>query len=208
MNKNFAELDAEANAKVYYGQNNQVALNAGLLPNGLGSGFLLRDTSGTPAIAMYVDNVGTPILKVAKGGKDAVSGVGSDLIFNSSQNALKIVKKGTIVIPRTILTGGTNVYSSGNAGWPVYSGVPHNLGYTPIVFGFSTEDTTTYKALPFRFNWGVSQTAFTQLGIGLIVNSTDVTAVLEAFSYNGAAFGSDPIGPFNITYYLLQETAN
>lgn len=202
MNKNFAELDAEANAKVYYGQNNQVALNAGLLPNGLGSGFLLRDTSGTPAIAMYVNSNGNPVLKVAKSGQDATLGTSDQLAFNSAQNTLKIVKTDifTTTTGHTTSSPGVGNYAGG---FFVIATIPHNLGYVPAVLGYYGL-SGGYEAMPktdyFQFGSSVTWSNYY-----MQVDTTNLYIYCQTLT-TGSSAGVGAGQSFK--YYLLQESAN
>ncbi|QHC73779.1 hypothetical protein [Rathayibacter sp. VKM Ac-2805] len=158
VNRNFAKLDAETNLKTFGGQNSPDKLligktseetlgltyrkndddkmNVGRLPNGE-FGLVLNDEQGTPSIYMAITESGKPVLKVAKDGKNAETDTGDDLIFDSSQNVMKIVKTGTVTMspPATWPTMGvvTQVIPHGQPTIPafmVYVQNPSGLYYT------------------------------------------------------------------------------
>lgn len=99
INQNFARLDNESVTKVFSGQGGMKAVIQGRLPNDTGYGQTLYDNTGNAVIYMAVKN-GQPILKVAKAGKDAITGDDSDMIFNSSQNTFKIIQALTFPLNR------------------------------------------------------------------------------------------------------------
>lgn len=208
MNKNFAELDSEANAKVFYGASNQVAVNQGQLPNNLGTGLLLRDNTGTPSIAMYVDSSGKPVLKVANTGQNAVTATGQNLIFNSAQNTLKVVNSGNVSLTTTA-SSRTTVGVGLNSGEVSFA---HNLGYTPIILAFSTGPSYISPLPVIDIILTISSGNY--FGESQISTYADINniyfswrQILTVFS---TASGTPSVGgyTYGIKYYLLQETAS
>lgn len=207
MNKNFAELDAESATKVYYNPQGKVGEINGLLPNGLGVGTLLKDTAGRNSIAMYIDNAGQPILKVAKTGKDAVTDGASDMIFNSAQNVFKIVGSGTLTIPAMTLGAAvqTNTYTTTTTS----ATNTHNLGYIPAVIAYVLNSSGQYETFPYTGNsaGGPGGGIYTVYS-GISVTSTQIYAYSGIVAYGAYVFtGAGEIAR-PLKYFLLQETAN
>ena len=209
INKNFAELDAEANTKVYYSSANQVALNEGQLPGGLGSGFLLRDTVGNPAIAMYVDNNGKPILKVAKTSQNAIVATDDQLIFNSNRNILQV------------LTSGSLVQALPNSGGTISAGTSLNYTVTfanptakvpVVVCYFQMNQSISPGGIPF-ITGNIQGLPYTSLGAGgsgpVASIFYDVSPTSITFYYNqGLATTYSPAPVITFYYTVSLQTIN
>lgn len=201
INKNFAELDKESVTKLYYNNDGNVGLITGLLPDDLGIGTLIKDSDGNNSIAMYVTNDGTPVMKVAKSGEDALTGTDSDLIFNSAQNVFKIAQTGTatITVPGTMLS--LQVASTT---------VTHNLGFKPAIIAYITGGTAWGTSagqmlmMPFSSEYIVAGTFR-----GFFYTDAYTTDTTAVFRHTNKTTVTDTTGgTVDIKYYLLQETAN
>lgn len=129
-------------------------------------------------------------LKVAKPGFDVTTTTNDNLIFNSNQNALKVVQSGEITMPSTTLAAGglTSVV------------VSHNLGYVPATLVYGRQ-VSVYFPLP--RNIGMTSSGGFLMSTAMLVvenDTTDMYIILRA----GAA---GTYGPFEFKYYILQETA-
>lgn len=138
-----------------------------------------------------------PIVRIAKDGYDQSTATNDQLIFNSDQNVFKIIEKNSTSITHPINTTLNLTY------------IDHSYGITPIVWAFfDTGAGSTYDQIPYTItsqsgaNAGLTNSALTvtstsnQIIFNLITPSfAGNTSYSTAYSYN-------------ITYYLLQETAN
>lgn len=201
INKNFAELDAETRTKVYYSNANQVALTEGLLPNNLGTGLVFNDTNSNPAIAIYIDSTGKPILKVAKAGSNVITGTSDQLIFNSAQNGFKIAAVNTSTTPAYNFSTAASSYALASGSQVI----PHGLGYIPAVVSFVSVSGAYYQMSATVYQ-GVSANSFIQTTYALSVDATNIYIQPTTFGFNVTV--PTAIAQFPVKYYLLQETAN
>lgn len=225
INNNFAQLDQEAVTKVFRVAGNSPGLIQGKLPNDVGYGFLLYDGDNV-AIACYITPTGTPILKIAKDGYDALTADNSQLIFNSAQNVFKIVNTlaGSIAIDFAArgAAGSDTVFSDNSTNSLV---LPHGLTFIPSiqVFGY---DTSKYipisnggllQAPGFSttnpqtgFNAGHTIISLAHAFWSISVDGTNVTIMgkRSGFQSTGASVGSITYPGASLKVYCLQETAN
>jgi len=182
INKNFAELDQEGTKKLYY------------------------DRNGVPSIFIGIDGTGKSVIQVAKDGKNVITATNDELTFNSTQNSLKIVSKGTTTVTASDVAGNAvGIYQGGGSLL-----VPHGQAKVPIVLAYV--DFGGYSIqLPGEGNrsttstnnfYGVSTINFSMdsTNINFFVRTTLQIFVTGAASVTG--------GPYPITYYVLQETIN
>lgn len=142
---------------------------------------------------VIMGNIGVDLwgLKVSKPGKDVLTAVDADLIFNSQNNAFKIISSDTLSItaPGSVNTATVTIV--------------HNLGFVPAFLAYLLFGGVYYQ-LPF--------TAYSDYS-GVAANSW-----IPTFWMNGTAdstnfkvtVGSNGFtgGVYSVKYYLLQETAN
>jgi len=186
INNAIRQLNNETQTKVFKGPENVNAVINGKLPDDLGYGFQLSDSNGVPRIIAYIDANNNPILKVSEADQDVVTATDDQLIFNSSQNVLKVVSTGTVTMSVPALSQ-LNTTT-----------VTHNLGYVPAVISFIKNPSGTYRQMPFTY-W--DRATNTTLAVAWAdASTTDVTFNLDN---NSIAL----IGDYTFRYYLLQETA-
>jgi hypothetical protein len=204
INQNFAKLDGEAVTKVINGPNSTNRLIQGRLPGDLGYGTILYDALGNVSIYLATDADGNPVLKIAKEGKDATTGGNEDLVFNSSQNVLKVVATDTTTIPGFTIAPAVN---TGFRTATVTSPVPF-----AAVLAFMVDVSGNRSPVPgFRvFN------GFYAYGAG----TSNAMPLNQWVTYNSTSTGVDftnnvtvpdtsvgmTVSAVNIKYYLLQET--
>lgn len=202
INNNFGQLDNETVTKVFKGSGGKPSFVQGRLPNDLGEGILLNNNDGVPLIAAYVDKDGNPVLKVAKTGNDATTASNDQLIFNSSQNILKVVASGSrSTVVNTMTPASTTTLT-----------VPHNLGVVPAF--------QTYVTLPNTFPTNYAPTGVIGMPAMAIIRDSGGAGVIlvwvssRADTTNLYLDITNPTtatitGPHNFSfkYYILQETA-
>jgi len=217
INSNFRKLDAEAVTKVFGAQNNPDKvligktgdstlglsykkddadkLVVGKLPDGT-YGIIFYDANELPSIYMAIDVNGKPVMKVAKEGKNAQTGVNEDLVFNSTQNTFKIVK-----------TASDTVSVSGFGQFQKV--IPHGLGQVPGVIGYAAYPSagiTTWATSPFPLYGVPTSSSDTSLPVianaSVYVDETNVT--LNVVKVSSTALDGD----WRFRYYLLQESAS
>lgn len=201
LNANFAQLDSEVVTKVFNAAGGNPGFLQGKLPNGLGYGFLMYTPDGKVAIACYINASGTPILKIAKDGYDALTATNDQLIFNSAQNVFKIANTGTIDFPSL---PGASAHSFQQDTVTADTGVASS---TPLLVRATWNDGT--RAYPLPKISTASDAAITQGGI--------VRFRYEASSFlsggtvwvriDGINYASTSQAAFTVRYYLEQETA-
>jgi len=184
INNNFAQLDNEAVTKTFNGPVGTPTFIQGKLPNNLGTGILMKDTTGAVSIAAYIDANNNPVLKVAKTGKDAVTGSNSDLVFNSAQDVFKIVATDTGTIPSSGTSSSTKT-------------IAHGLSFTPIVMG-TVQFGSSFNLCP---SIGVSSS--TGVITDMTFVSSDATNIYLTRIVPGGTVSSQ-----SVKYYILQESTN
>jgi hypothetical protein len=138
---------------------------------------------------------------VAKPGKDATSGSDADMIFNSSQNVLKIVGSGTATTDTFVVNGVAGQWNASNPSGPTV--IPHNLGFTPAVIAYTDFGAGQWGLMPATLTQIVSATAITFEFLSATADSTNLY-LTDLVRSNGAV--STTAGNKKIKYYLLQET--
>lgn len=233
INTNFRKLDAESVTKSFGGQNSEDKLFigktgqdtlglaykknekdkviVGKLPDGT-YGIIFYDDNDIPIIYMSVDADGKPTMKVAKSGKNAQTGTDNDLIFNSNQDVLKVVKtmdfQFTYNYPEIFLSNDTDNGGSNAAQLTVN----HGLNFVPLVIwtvivpGTTGNSATLSAGSIYSTDFGASYTQ--QYYWTLNANSTNL--VIGLYRRYGGKAGStlgSIYGTLNIRAYLLQENA-
>lgn len=137
------------------------------------------------------DSAGNMVVKVAKPGFNADTASDANLIFNSSQNVLKVVGSGTAQLTAVL---GTSVATSAS----------HSLGYIPaaIVHWHDTDFFGPGTYLPSAHFEYVSST--NNVGVIHWVDSTNISFQVTL----GSGAGSTRDGVYGFKYYLLQESAS
>lgn len=168
------------------------------------------------------DSTGAYSMKVAKPGYNAFDAPDDQLIFNSNQNVLKIVKSGTAVLSFNfpslgVGTGGLVGESGGSQ-----LTIPHGLGYVPVVSVYANQFSSGEVYVPIS-SGSIASFAlnnFPQIVLGTASQTSTIYAYsiaadntnlyIDIFrSYARNASTVDGIsGTIDIKYYLFQETAN
>lgn len=152
------------------------------------------------------DEDGNVVVKVAKPGYNAESATDSQLIFNSSQNTLKVVQTASVV---QTLTNTANTVAQGTQ----VKTIAHNLGFKPAFLVYMTTNPGYVSgevliALPDLFVLPSGHS----LGGGTIFSKFWATADdnnLYINYFHRVSTDYSPSAPtFTVRYYLLQETAN
>lgn len=181
ISKNFAELAAESNTKIY------------------------NDASGIPSISIGTQPDRSTRIRVAKPGVNVITATDDQLIFNSAQNVFKIAKTGTAVITRPTATndfGATNTVTHSLGFIPfVFAYVTPPAGYSGVLKNSPTPffDYILYDSLnPANIGgWHIN-------GLADIVQVTDTVITFRLAFVAGFA---GQVGDWTFKYYLLQETA-
>jgi hypothetical protein len=225
INNNFAQIDQETVTKIFRVANNSPGFIQGKLPNDTGYGFLLYDGDNV-AIACYITPDGTPVLKVAKDGYDALTATDDQLIFNSQQNVFKIAK---------ILTGDIAIDFAARGAAGVAGGFSenstnslvllHGLTYIPsiLVYGYDTSQyipisnggllkspgfSTTNPQVNFTGGGAVSTVAHAFWSISVDATNVTILGKRAGFQIVGAAVGAITYPTASLKIYCQQETAN
>lgn len=156
--------------------------------------FQMNDTQNVPRMIIDAPN---SVIKISKIGINVLTASDEQLVFNSNQNIYKIVAKDVNTL---VNDGSTQTVLT----------IPHNLGFVPIALCFLNNSTIGTIGT----NLSLQLPTFTEASIGgvtagvvtfaaylfSVVDQTNLDIVL--FNATGAPKSYD------ITYYLLQETAN
>lgn len=177
---------------------------------------IAKDMAQKERVQIYKDDTGTRRVLIGKGkngfygvkttptGVDVYNATDAELTFNSNQNVFKIVQSGLTTMSQITISGssGTNNVV-----------ITHNLGYVPLVI--AVFEDTTYG--PGEFRPWVSEPGAVTVSAGFIemisyhnriMEATDSTVTFTEVYYWGSFPANNKTGPYNIKYYLLQETAN
>lgn len=104
---------------------------------------------------------------------------------------------------RIVVSGTVSVQASGNTNNTTT--IPHNLGFTPIPFCFlSASNNTVFYPLP---QW----TSLTRDDVNHVINfATWIDCNVDSNNLNIEFFNSlnTTNGPFNVQYYLLQQSSS
>ncbi len=161
---------------------------------------LYNDRDGVPHISIGLGADGTSRIRVAKAGINVTTATDADLVFNSDQNTLKVVKK---------VIGSFTVSSvAGTATTPLT--LTHGLGYVPATLNVVdiTTDTSGVLAgvipLP-AFSVTLSAGAGNVFVMGAYVKVNQVNAT--SVQVEAGISGTNTLAG-TVTSYILQETAN
>jgi len=164
--------------------------------------IIVNDGSFNLARFGYQDD-GSIALKIAQSGVSVDTAGDDELVFNSNQNVLKVVKSGTVSMSSSSVSSGND--STRNVT------VTHSLGFAPMVIAIAKYSST-------YFEWNGSNlwsyaigagSGVTFYGIEFFTKTISTSAVTFTSLYlNGAGGGPVTTQAYTIKYYLLQETAN
>lgn len=190
VNQNFATIRGEQTRKSFKNPNTrQDGYIQGQLPNSLGTGFIMNDNAGIPAIYGAVDNSGKPVLKVAKEGMDATTAGDNDLVFNSARNFFKIVATGAASVSYT------------NSGAVFNTDIPHGLTGTPIVQAFLDIGSARVQVPYYVLGYGGSGSLNgVSTGFWVVSDSSFI-------SFRVATSPATTPGTANFKYYIIAESA-
>lgn len=142
---------------------------------------------------------------VAKTGIDVRTATDDQLIFNSQNDTLKVVKSGTAdvtVMSSDFLTTKTTI-------------IPHNLGFTPASLCYCVGlpgDFTTITGqvlLPYTVfaEGSTASHPYKMNDMAYFCFTTDSTNAYANIVVSDATFYNQLVGTYTFIYYLLQETA-
>lgn len=141
-----------------------------------------------------LDDNGNTVVKIAKPGFDAKTTASTNLVFNSSQNILKVVSSGSISLNTNGLTDGSFKTAI----------IAHGLTVTPLVQGYmSGNGSQTFLVSGQQYQLPYSAT-FNGIEFGIRVDTTNVTFYCK--NQTGLDF-ANLIGTVQIKYYIFQESA-
>lgn len=141
----------------------------------------------------------------AKAGKSVLSGSAADLAFSTAFDSFKVVQKGTLVTSNYSITGTTGEWArSGNE---FVDGVAHGLDFTPAFIAYVqfVGDSTEYQGLPQAITEIPSSSSYISEEIAPGTDDTYFFVKDQAYSFGSVSATG---GGYQITYYLLQETAD
>lgn len=183
INNNFRQIEAENRTKV------------------------IRDESGVNRIIYGRFPDGKYGMKVSMPGIDVLTTGDDELIFNSSQNILKVAKVGTFTAPSYPIYSVAGEWRTSKAGG--VNPIPHGLSEAPAVIAF-TEADGQYSLLPRTFMSAIgtgSSNAMISRTIAVNVDDTNVY-ILDTTTTHGLVTGANATaGAQPIKYFLLQESA-
>jgi len=155
---------------------------------------LYSGSDGIPRI--FIDGA-SGVIKVAPAGTDVTTATNSQLNFNSAQNIFKVVYKGTGTITHA---------ANATVGTPIV--YAHGLGYAPICVAYIT-DSVGGGNIPLPFipiaTTG-ADSGKVQASISVRTDSTNISIELLAPNWAANTYYTTAYS-YQITYYILQETA-
>lgn len=199
INDMMRQLNNEQTTKAFK-QPGGNAIVTGRLPDSLGYGTILYDSSSNPLIYMAVDD-GQPIFKIAKPGKNAITGDNEDLIFNSANNVFKILATDTSTVPSIAAAPSSSSFTISSA--TINTGVSTTEPLAFLVYG-KIIGGSTYRQLPFHqvFTDGAQGAR-----IGTEWEATcSVIAGEAVLSVDGRNYQNALIDELEVRWYILQET--
>lgn len=168
---------------------------------------IIKDDSGTERLLLGYEqggfgggNIG---LKISQEGIGVVGADDSDLIFNSSQNVLKIVQSGTLDLTQaSVASPGAGNYASGTGTLATLS---HGLDYTPAYIVYLEFSTGVRALLPFdNFSTpSATQARWDTYYAAISASSLFIQYRISVYGMGAATFAP----PVAAKYYLLQESA-
>lgn len=142
-------------------------------------------------------------MKISKEGFDALTAAGKDLVFNSSQNVLKVIDSGTLPLTQaTIVSPGAGNFASDTGNLGVYS---HNLGYTPAFLAYIEFSSGIRSCLPLT----VQDTLSTgEARWNTYMANATTTHFFVSYRRIVYGMGSATFAlPVSVKFFLLQESA-
>jgi hypothetical protein len=159
LNKNFAELDHENVAKLFY------------------------DANGIPSISIGVQPDQSSRIRIAKPGVDVTAATDDELAFNSAQNVFKIVDVMTVDTDETFMTaGGAGVWDY-NATTVTR---PHGLPFVPSVLAYVEDGAGGYFLCPYTSFTRASGSQVSISTISVYTDATNVNIVTNILSLNSS----------------------
>jgi hypothetical protein len=145
-----------------------------------------------------------PVIRVAKDGFDAQTGLDSNMIFNSEQNVFKIVKIISYTTPAVINFSNPGVGNFGS-NTQVIATLPHGLGYAPLIVPYMDLGGSGFAPLPYTTYFSAATNRALWYTFDAKVTETNVLLSFSSMQYNESAA---VVPGFIFKFYLLQETAN
>lgn len=186
----------------YKNSNGNVVVREGILPDN-SVGFRLEDNKGIGVAQFSRDINGVTTLRVAQANLEVSNATNDQLIFNSSQNIFKIVKK----VPISLTYSHTATASEYHQ-----TSVAHGLTYTPAFAAFHVIDPgmITYWSLSPAVGSRPNPSSLVGASGGFVISlcyaevTVDATNVYLMVQTGGV----EPTASytFSATAYLLQET--
>lgn len=155
---------------------------------------IFKDDDGIRRVLLGKGASGFYGLKVSKPGQDVYTAADNQMIFNSNQDIFKIVSSNTVAITAS---GASNNVTT----------IAHGLSYIPVIIAFLNAGLAGGAVRTPLPTWTTLSRDDVNhvVKFGTWINAeVDATNVYIDFVNSTAS----TIGPLNVTYYLLQETAN
>ena len=165
-----------------------------------------RDENNIPSLIIDSDPINGFEMKISKLGIDVTSATNDQLIFNSSQNVLKVVSTGTVTLPTYNVTSGAG-WASSSVAIPPNAVVTHNLGGIPMAFVFmkvTGPGGPTLLALP-NTNSGLIGSAYYSTRTDFAINGTNLE--IGQYTITNGNVGTLVQGGQTIEYWIMQESA-
>lgn len=154
---------------------------------------IFKDDSGTRRVLLGKGKDGFYGLKVSQPGVDVWDAANDELVFNSEQNVFKIVQD-PVTVPVTAPANTTNSTT-----------IAHNLGYKPAIVAFLEAGVASGARTPLPTWTSATRddaNGFVKFNTWINAEVDGTNVYIRFFNATGAA-----VGPLNVTYYLLQESA-
>lgn len=180
VNENFRQLEAENRTKV------------------------VRDETGVDRIVFGKYEDGRYGMKVSAPTKDVKTATGTDLIFNSAQNILKVAKTGTFTTSAYTIMSAAGQYRTSTGGG--VAPVAHGLGKAPAVIAFM-ESGGQYSLLPRTITNAYGVDAMITRNISVNVDATNIYFLDVTTTFGAVPAPDNTANALNIKYYLLEESA-
>lgn len=188
VNEQARLISNENTTKIIKSDSGIETLTIGKIAEG-GNGILIKDSNDVNRALFGEFPDGSIALKVSQTGIDVLTAANDDLVFNSSQNILKVVQSGTATV--------TAIANQGT-----FNTVNHSLGYTPMVIA-------TCKSPLFPGNNRAMvpyiSSPDTTSKVVATVSNTREDLIQFGVELGSAATGS--AGDWEFKYFLLQESA-
>lgn len=166
---------------------------------------IIKDDAGTPRLLQGFQQAGFSNgnigIKLSQAGSNVLSATSDDLIYSTDFNLFKIVQSGT-----TTISASSSAIS--------YQTITHNLGYAPTVIANVNDITFSISGTPITTNGNVPLPAHLQTNVDTVNNRIDTKVMVFAIPDVDEVFfillnsTTLTVGPYDIKYYLLRETAD